>query len=372
MEEQKKRSRDSRVSISGSSSISSEAEIKKGKESAKQFDTSKFDKSFKYVGYESMEADSSILSIEENLVILESTPFYGESGGQVGDTGELIIGNNSITVIDTVKNGNVNIHILDKPLTNSSQKVKAIVDKERRLSIMRNHSATHLLHKALRQILGTHVQQAGSFVAPDYLRFDFSHFAKPSEQELADIEALVNEKIKENIPRTPGLNNIPFEEAKKMGALMFFGDKYGERVNVIKFGDFSTEFCGGTHVNNTGEIGFFKIRSEGSVASGVRRIEAVTGTYALDHLNEQMSNFQAEYNSASTLIEEIFRPQIKDLKQLPPIPNQASPELAGYFAQLHKNKTALKNIIEQDNEEKKNAGKRACEITIKIAFRFDR
>ena len=165
---------------------------------------------------------------------------------------------------------------------------------------MRNHSATHLLHNALRRILGTHVHQAGSLVAPDYLRFDFAHFAKLSDQELADIEALVNEKIKENIPRTPGLNNIPFEDAKKMGALMFFGDKYGERVNVIQFGDFSTEFCGGTHVNNTGEIGYFKIRSEGSVASGVRRIEAVTGYYALElsKSNKSMNSYSNGYNSA--------------------------------------------------------------------------
>jgi alanyl-tRNA synthetase len=167
---------------------------------------------------------------------------------------------------------------------------------------MRNHSATHLLHKALRQILGTHVQQAGSLVAPDYFRFDFSHFAKLSEQELTDIEALVNEKIKENIPRTPELNNIPFEDAKKMGALMFFGDKYGDRVNVVQFGDFSTEFCGGTHVNNTGEIGYFKIRSEGSVASGVRRIEGVTHLYARELLASKEEDYLRLLKEESNLI----------------------------------------------------------------------
>ncbi len=261
-------------------------------------------------------------------------------------------------MIDTRREQGIYAHITKGNLLDIKNKiVTAEIDLERRLSIQRNHSATHLLHNALRRILGTHVHQAGSLVAPDYLRFDFAHFAKLSDQELADIEALVNEKIKKNIPRTPGLNNIPFEDAKKMGALMFFGDKYGERVNVIQFGDFSTEFCGGTHVNNTGEIGYFKICEESSVASGTRRIVAVTGSYALDYLNEQEHDFKSVYNSAFNRIEEIFKPQIKDLKELPPIPNQASPELAGYFAQLYKNKIILKNVIEQDNEEKKKLEK---------------
>jgi alanyl-tRNA synthetase len=304
MEEQKKRSRETRVSLSGNLSFSGSLEnpVLGGKESARKLETSKYEKSFRFVGYDKLEADSSILLIKDNLVVLESTPFYGESGGQVGDTGEITTDKNSFHIIDTQKSGSVNVHILDKPLNSSSGKAKAKVDKERRLSIQRNHSATHLLHKALRQILGTHVQQAGSLVAPDYFRFDFSHFAKLSEQELADIEALVNEKIKENIPRTPGLNNIPFEDAKKMGALMFFGDKYGERVNVIQFGDFSTEFCGGTHVNNTGEIGFFKIRSEGSVASGVRRIEGVTHIYARELLVSKEEEYVRLLKEESNLI----------------------------------------------------------------------
>ena len=222
-----------------------------------------------------------------------------------------------------------------------------------------------MLHKALRQILGTHVQQAGSLVAPDYFRFDFSHFTKLSEQELTDIEALVNEKIKENIPRTPGLNNIPFEDAKKMGALMFFGDKYGDRVNVVQFGDFSTEFCGGTHVNNTGEIGYFKICEESSIASGVRRITAVTGTYALDYLKEQKREFEAGYDFAYNRLEEIFKQQIDGLKQLPPVPSQASPELAEYFAQLYKNNIILKKISEQDDEEKKKLEKEHAKSRLK-------
>jgi alanyl-tRNA synthetase len=332
--------------------------------------------------YDTFEVDTKILesplhytpdNTEEKFkiflsgLILEKTTFYVESGGQVSDTGYLEFNfadkKVNFNVLSLDKRYGKTVHIVDINKNDSHYildqyiSIKTIIDIPRRLSIMRNHSATHLLHQALRQILGTHVQQAGSLVAPDYFRFDFSHFAKLSEQELSDIEALVNEKIKENIPRTPGLNNIPFEDAKKMGALMFFGDKYGERVNVIQFGDFSTEFCGGTHVNNTGEIGYFKIRSEGSVASGVRRIEGVTGSYALKYLNEQVHEFQAGFDFAYTRLEEIFKPKINDLKQLSPIPRQASPELTVYFAQLHKNKIILKNVIEQDNEEKKKLEK---------------
>ncbi|MGD0590261.1 MAG: alanine--tRNA ligase [Bacteroidota bacterium] len=319
-----------------------------------------------FLGYSKTKLNSIVVAHGARWFALRETPFYLESGGQVGDTGFIIADGVQYKVIDTKKDQDIYAHITKDDLPDIKNKiVTAEIDLERRLSIMRNHSATHLLHNALRRILGTHVQQAGSLVAPDYFRFDFSHFAKLSEQELNNIEALVNEKIKENIPRTPGLNNIPFEDARKMGALMFFGDKYGERVNVIQFGDFSTEFCGGTHVNNTGEIGYFKIRSEGSVASGVRRIEGVTGTYAVSYLIEQEQEFADEYNFAYNRFEEIFKSQIKDLKELPNIPNQASPELAGYFAQLHKYKIILKNVIEQDNETKKTMEKERAKSRLK-------
>jgi alanyl-tRNA synthetase len=391
MQKQKERSRETRVSLSGSLSFSGSLEnpVIGGKESVRQLDTSTYEKSFRFVGYDNLEAESSILTIKDNLVVLESTPFYGESGGQVGDTGEITTGNNSFHIIDTQKSGSVNVHILEKQLTGSSGRVKARVDKERRLSIMRNHSATHLLHNALRRILGTHVQQAGSLVAPDYFRFDFSHFAKLSEQQLTDIEALVNEKIKENIPRTPGLNNIPFEDAKKMGALMFFGDKYGERVNVIQFGDFSTEFCGGTHINNTGEIGYFKIRSEGSVASGVRRIEGVTHNYALEllkfqeksyfdrldyayeHLDE-ISNLKSELTAISNGESDFihysfggFEQRLEDLKHITPIPDHVSIELASCFEQLSNRNQVLEEFLMNLADEKKLFEKELARFRLK-------
>jgi alanyl-tRNA synthetase len=277
--------------------------------------------------YDALEVDTSVISnpivyaykdpkgqnrTSLSGLFLKRTTFYMESGGQVSDEGSLEfnldIDKVDLKVISLDKQYGKTVHILEETnidlhsLLDSCVSVRTKINVPRRLSIMRNHSATHLLHKALRQILGTHVQQAGSLVAPDYFRFDFSHFAKLSEQELTDIEALVNEKIKENIPRTPELNNIPFEDAKKMGALMFFGDKYGDRVNVVQFGDFSTEFCGGTHVNNTGEIGYFKIRSEGSVASGVRRIEGVTHLYARELLASKEEDYLRLLKEESNLI----------------------------------------------------------------------
>jgi alanyl-tRNA synthetase len=376
MQKQKERSREIRVSSSGNLSFDGSL-ITQGKVATI------------FVGYDKFEAESSIITIKEESVILEQTPFYAESGGQVGDTGEIIIDNNSLCVIDTQKSNNVVVHKLEKPISSFSGKALAKVDITRRLSIMRNHSATHLLHNALRRILGTHVHQAGSLVAPDYLRFDFAHFAKLSDQELAGIETLVNEKIKENIPRTPGLNNIPFEDAKKLGALMFFGDKYGDFVNVIQFGDFSTEFCGGTHVNNTGEIGYFKIRSEGSVASGVRRIEAVTHDYALEFLKLQDKNLLSRIEYAYQQIDELtkltteltaasdrktefmnhafggFEKRLENLKRVTAFPANASIELASCFDQISRHNQVLEEIILQLADEKKTLEKDLTKSRVK-------
>jgi alanyl-tRNA synthetase len=237
---------------------------------------------FQFVGHEMTEVDAEIIGVhhEDNLsyLVLDQTPFYVESGGQVSDTGHLLfkgtafpvsgLGRNDQNIIHAIEHGGRQLQIDDL--------VHASVDLRRRRAIMRNHTATHLLHAALRSVLGTHVQQAGSLVDDEHLRFDFSHFAKVGKEELRDIESIVNEKILE-AAAVQAHRNIPFEEAKKMGALMFFGDKYGDRVNVIEVPDFSMEFCGGTHVRNTAEISLLQIVSESSIASGTRRIEAVTG-----------------------------------------------------------------------------------------------
>ena len=194
----------------------------------------------------------------------------------------------------------------------------AEVDSRYRWDVMRNHSVTHFLHAALRKILGTHVHQAGSYVGPDHLRFDFTHFTKPSPEELRDIEVQVNEQLRRNLP-IHHHRDIPFDEAKKMGALMFFGDKYGDKVNVVQFGDFTMEFCGGTHVKNSSEIGLFKITSEASIASGVRRIEAVTGAGVekyiqsqLEHMNQFSHRIDELLDTKKKLEKEISDLKLKD------------------------------------------------------------
>lgn len=236
-----------------------------------------------FTGYDELKSTAKVTGYKRendtDLIILDRTPFYVEAGGQIDDTGELVINNNVLPVVDVLKVDNKTVHVV----ANDANKIIkpgieliAKVDEKRRWDIMRNHSATHFLHKALRMVLGTHVQQAGSYVGPDRLRFDFSHYSKLSTEEISDIETIVNEQLRRNLPMIHH-RDTPFEEAKKMGALMFFGDKYGDKVNVVQFGDFTMEFCGGTHVRNSSEIGLFKIISESSIASGVRRIEAVTG-----------------------------------------------------------------------------------------------
>jgi alanyl-tRNA synthetase len=293
-----------------------EQQRNRSKESAKEFGSPKVSKftaegaaapSSEFVGYDALESDAKIVSVDDGYAILDRTPFYGEAGGQVGDTGELIVEGRSLHVVDTQRDGQIVGHRLAGQVSPPpGSQAHARVDASRRASIMRNHSATHLVHAALRKILGTHVHQAGSLVAPEYLRFDFAHFSKPSDQELRDIEALVNEKIKEDIKLTHH-RDIPFEEAKKMGALMFFGDKYGDRVNVVQFGSFSREFCGGTHVHSTGEIGYFKFRSEGSIASGVRRIEAVTADNAVELLHLQDRNATERLDYASEQLQQLWQ-----------------------------------------------------------------
>jgi len=263
-----------------------------------------------FTGYEEFSSSAKIIGLKKedknDFIILDKSPFYVESGGQTGDTGLITINKDVLYVSDVTKVENKIIHVVENDIEVSliiGSEILASVDETRRGDIMRNHSVTHFLHAAMRRILGTHVHQAGSLVAPDKLRFDFSHFAKVSEEELRDIEILVNEQLRRNIPLTHH-RNIPFDEAKKMGALMFFGDKYGDKVNVVQFGDFSMEFCGGTHVKNSSQIGLFKILSESSIASGVRRIEAVTGAGVEKFILEREARIQKSEVRINELIEE--------------------------------------------------------------------
>ncbi|MDM7860093.1 alanine--tRNA ligase [Alteromonas sp. ASW11-36] len=252
-----------------------------------------------FTGYEKVEQTSEVVAIvvdgqkvdaandvEEALVFLAETPFYAESGGQVGDTGMLIAGTNIVTVKDTVKVGNAFAHkgSITGQISVGDQ-VSAVIDSQARNDIALNHSATHLLHAALRQLLGEHVTQKGSLVDKDKLRFDFSHLEAVTDQQLLDIEQLVNAQIRANNPLTTELMAI--DAAKDAGAMALFGEKYDDEVRVVRMGDFSIELCGGTHVKSTGDIGLFKIVSEGGIASGVRRIEAITGAAALEYVQLQ-------------------------------------------------------------------------------------
>ena len=239
-----------------------------------------------FLGYDYTECDTEILRYrkvkqknkEYYQVVLSSTPFYAEMGGQVGDSGYLTDGTTKYEVFDTKRENNLPVHLMTKIPEDASCELTAAINVEKRHAAEANHTATHLLHEALREILGTHVEQKGSFVSPDVLRFDFSHFSKVEPSDLRKVEQLVNERIRENFAREE-FRNVPIAEAQAMGAMALFGEKYGEEVRVLKYGT-SVELCGGTHVSATGRIGFFRIISESSVAAGVRRIEAVTGAGA--------------------------------------------------------------------------------------------
>ena len=263
-----------------------------------------------FVGYDYTEYETRILRYRQikqknqtlYQIVLSETPFYAESGGQVGDTGVLVSEFETIDIIDTKKENNLPIHIAKQLPEHLDAPMMACVDTDKRAACAANHSCTHLLDEALRQVLGTHVEQKGSLVTPESLRFDFSHFQKVTPEQLREVEHLVNAKIRENVPLTE-YRNLPIEKAKELGAIALFGEKYGDEVRVVQFGS-SIEFCGGTHVSATGKIGMVKIISESSVAAGVRRIEAITGAKVeemLDAVQDTMNDLKALFNNAPDL-----------------------------------------------------------------------
>ncbi len=235
-------------------------------------------------------------------LVLDNTPFYAEMGGQVGDQGVIVSENETIDIIDTKSENGLTVHIAKTLPQHPEAEFMACVDTDRRRASEANHSATHLLDQALRQVLGTHVEQKGSLVSPEGLRFDFSHFQKVTAEELRQVERIVNQRIRENIPLQDH-RDVPIEKAKELGAIALFGEKYGDRVRVVQFGE-SVEFCGGCHVKATGQIGMFKIVAESSVAAGIRRIEAVTGAKveeALYQLQDTMEALRQMFNGVPDL-----------------------------------------------------------------------
>jgi alanyl-tRNA synthetase len=250
-----------------------------------------------FVGYDQLEVSGTRIlryrsflqkGKERYQVVLEKNPFYAEGGGQIGDSGRLVVGGEELPIVDTIRENDLFLLITPKMIEDPGQQVNAIVDGTRRRKTENNHSATHLVHSALRQVLGDHVQQKGSLVTDGALRFDFSHFAKVTEEEILEIEQIVNRKIRENIAREEA-REVDIEEAKEAGAMMLFGEKYGDKVRMITFDPgYSVELCGGCHVDRTGRIGMFKIVSESSVAAGVRRIEALTADAAEEYIRGQL------------------------------------------------------------------------------------
>ncbi|MGN6166404.1 MAG: alanine--tRNA ligase, partial [Flavisolibacter sp.] len=288
-----------------------------------------------FVGYDSLETEAQVLKYrkvkakgkEAYQIVLDQTPFYAESGGQVGDTGQLIVGSSQLKVIDTKKENDLIVHIVDKLPEDVSGKIIAKVDAVKRKSTAIHHSATHLLHAALRKVLGTHVAQKGSLVNADYLRFDFSHFSKMTDEDIAAVEKIVNEKIRENIPVV--IRYMPKEEAMQTGAMALFGEKYGDEVRVVTIdSSYSVELCGGTHIGATGELGFFKITSEGAVAAGVRRIEAISGAAAENYVQEQFDIVQ----------------NIKELLKNPKDVHKAINDLINDRLELQKTKAQLETL----------------------------
>jgi alanyl-tRNA synthetase len=306
-----------------------------------------------FVGYDTFETEVNISRYRKVTqknkefyhLVFDQTPFYGESGGQSGDSGYILADGQRTKILDTQKENNLTIHIANKLPENPSGKFIAVVDAERRKMTMNNHTATHLLDHALREVLGTHIEQKGSLVNSEYLRFDFSHFQKVSKVELDQIQARVNALIRENLTKEEN-RSMTFDEAKNMGAIALFGEKYGDVVRVIKFGE-SVELCGGTHVPATGQIGTFIITSESAISAGVRRIEAITADRAEEYTKkhmEELSDVKGILNNTQNLkksIEDLLLQNSRLQKQIEEFERKAA---SGIKEEL-KNKVQVINGI---------------------------
>ncbi|MCQ2111779.1 MAG: alanine--tRNA ligase [Bacteroidaceae bacterium] len=306
-----------------------------------------------FVGYDFTEYTCHILKYREVKqkkgvvyeVVLDQTPFYAEMGGEVGDTGVLVNEEETINVIDTKKENGIAIHIVDKLPLCPQAEFMACVDVERRRAIEANHTCTHLLDEALREVLGTHVEQKGSLVNADGLRFDFSHFEKVSHEQLREVEHIVNEKIRQNIPLQEH-RDIPIEDAKQLGAIALFGEKYGDKVRVIQFGS-SIEFCGGCHAKATGELGMVRIVSESSIAAGVRRIEAITGKKVeemLDKTQDLVSDMKELFNNAPDLLTTIKKCIDDNAELKHQVEEFKSKEAAGFKRDLIENAQDINGV----------------------------
>ncbi|HOY12635.1 MAG TPA: alanine--tRNA ligase, partial [Saprospiraceae bacterium] len=293
------------------------------------------DEDVEFVGYDQLEVEGAKVLKYRTIkqkgedfyqLVLNSTPFYPEGGGQVGDTGFLVIDGETYRVINTKKENDLAIHYVDRLPDNPEAEVKAVVDAKRRALIENNHSVTHLMHAALRKVLGTHVSQKGSLVKDDYMRFDFAHFSKMTDEEIDEVERIVNEKIRQNIPLQED-RSLDIAKAKEAGAMMLFGEKYGDKVRMITFDpSYSRELCGGCHVDATGKIGLFKIKSESAIAAGVRRIEVLTAASAEEYVNAQIKELSA--------IKSLFKTPLHTIKQVETLQEEVK-TLRKELEQLH-------------------------------------
>ena len=282
----------------------------------------------KFLGYTEESSDAEVLYVgnydeKRKFIIFDQTPFYATSGGQVYDTGLIKKGSDELRVVDVVKDNDIWLHVIhadDSGLAGQlvkGDKVELSIDAVRRHRIARGHSATHLLQQALQDVLGDHVMQAGSYVDDNYLRFDFNHFQPMTKEEISKVEEIVNEKVDEYLPIK--MEEMPIDEARKLGAMAIFGEKYGDIVRVVSMGDYSIEFCGGTHIDNTGKVGGFKIVSEAGIASGVRRIEAITGSNVIKYLAAKESTIGSVVKTLKTSESDLTRKAtqvMSDLKEL--------------------------------------------------------